>query len=188
MGDGAGADVSDRGGGAAPPGSVTELAQAVIRGDYGNGDARRAALGSRYDEVQAEVNRILGGGSASEGSSSGGSGVDIEALAQAVIRGDYGNGDARRAALGTNYDAAQTRVNEMLLWRARTLPGKRPRFWPCCYAWACCRSCRCFGWSANSIRSAALLQRMLMPAPPHPWRCGALAFRWSACRGAVAHP
>lgn len=112
-GGGSGADVSGGGGGAAPSGSVTELAQAVIRGDYGNGDARRAALGSRYDEVQAEVNHILGGGSASEGSS-GGSGVDIEALAQAVIRGDYGNGDARHAALGANYDAVQARVNEIL--------------------------------------------------------------------------
>lgn len=112
-GGGSGVAADGEGGGTAPSGSVTELAQAVIRGDYGNGDARRAALGSRYDEVQAEVNRILGGGSVS-GSSSGGSGVDIEALAQAVIRGDYGNGDARRAALGANYDAVQARVNEIL--------------------------------------------------------------------------
>ena len=112
-GGGSGVAAGGGGGGAAPSGSVTELAQAVIRGDYGNGDARRAALGSRYDEVQAEVNRLLGGGSVS-GSSSGGSGADIEALAQAVIRGDYGNGDARRAALGANYDAVQARVNEIL--------------------------------------------------------------------------
>ncbi len=112
-GGGSGVAAGGGGGGTAPSGSVTELAQAVIRGDYGNGDARRAALGSRYDEVQAEVNRILDGGSVS-GSSSGGSGVDIEALAQAVIRGDYGNGDARRAALGANYDAVQARVNEIL--------------------------------------------------------------------------
>ena len=112
-GGGSGVAAGGGGGGTAPSGSVTELAQAVIRGDYGNGDARRAALGSRYDEVQAEVNRILGGGSVS-GSSSGGSGVDIEALAQAVIRGDYGNGDARRVALGANYDAVQARVNEIL--------------------------------------------------------------------------
>lgn len=99
---------------AAPSGTVEELARRVIAGEFGNGDARRAALGSRYDEVQAEVNRILGGGSASQGSSSFGAGVDIEGLAQAVIRGDYGNGDARRAALGTNYDTVQARVNEIL--------------------------------------------------------------------------
>lgn len=99
---------------AAPSGTVAELARRVIAGEFGNGDARRAALGSRYDEVQAEVNRILSGGSASQGSSSFGAGVDIEGLAQAVIRGDYGNGDARRAALGTNYDTVQARVNEIL--------------------------------------------------------------------------
>ena len=98
----------------APSGTVAELARRVIAGEFGNGDARRAALGSRYDEVQAEVNRILAGGSASQGSSSFGAGVDIEGLAQAVIRGDYGNGDARRAALGTNYDTVQARVNEIL--------------------------------------------------------------------------
>lgn len=98
----------------APSGTVAELARRVIAGEFGNGGARRAALGSRYDEVQAEVNRILGGGSASQGSSSSGAGVDIEGLAQAVIRGDYGNGDARRAALGTNYDTVQARVNEIL--------------------------------------------------------------------------
>lgn len=98
----------------APSGTVAELTRRVIAGEFGNGDARRGALGSRYDEVQAEVNRILGGDSASGGSSSGGSGVDIEALAQAVIRRDYGNGDARRAALGANYDAVQARVNEIL--------------------------------------------------------------------------
>ena len=113
-GGGFGAAAGGGNGGSAPSGSVAELAQAVIQGDYGNGDARRGALGSRYDEVQAEVNRILGGGSASGGSSSGGAGADIEALAQAVIRGDYGNGDARRAALGASYDAVQARVNEIL--------------------------------------------------------------------------
>ena len=53
-GGGSGADVND-GGGAAPSGSVVELARAVIRGDYGNGDACRAALGANYDAVPARV-------------------------------------------------------------------------------------------------------------------------------------
>ena len=98
---------------AAPGGTVAELARRVIAGEFGNGDARRAALGSRYDEVQAEVNRILlGGGSSSAPAQP--AAPDIEALAQAVIRGDYGNGDDRRAALGASYDAVQARVNEIL--------------------------------------------------------------------------
>ena len=44
------------------PQSATELyllAMAVIRGEYGNGLTRRLKLGSKYDEVQAEVNRIM---------------------------------------------------------------------------------------------------------------------------------
>ena len=97
---------------AAPSGTVAELARRVIAGEFGNGDARRAALGSRYSEVQTEVNRILAGGSSSAPAQP--AAPDIEALAQAVIRGDYGNGDDRRAALGASYDAVQTRVNEIL--------------------------------------------------------------------------
>ncbi len=97
---------------AAPGGTVAGLARRVIAGEFGNGDARRAALGSRYSEVQAEVNRILAGGSSSAPAQP--AAPDIEALAQAVIRGDYGNGDDRRAALGASYDAVQARVNEIL--------------------------------------------------------------------------
>ena len=40
--------------------------------------------------------------------------VDIDALANAVIHGDYGVGEERRAALGDNYDAVQARVNELM--------------------------------------------------------------------------
>ena len=97
---------------AAPGGTVSELARRVIAGEFGNGDARRAALGCRYSEVQAEVNRILAGGSSSAPAQP--AAPDIEALAQAVIRGDYGNGDDRRSALGASYDAVQARVNEIL--------------------------------------------------------------------------
>ena len=79
----------------------------VIAGDFGNGDARRAALGDRYDEVQAEVNRILSGGS------SGGS-YDVDALARRVIAGEFGNGDERKRRLGSYYSIVQRRVNEML--------------------------------------------------------------------------
>ena len=109
---GAAAPSGGSSGGGAPSGSVADLAQKVIAGEFGNGDARRAALGSRYDEVQAEVNRILLGGGSSQPAAS--AAPDIEALAQAAIRGEYGNGDARRAALGASYDAVQARVNEIL--------------------------------------------------------------------------
>ena len=45
--------------------STSELAKEVIQGKYGNGQARKDALGSRYAEVQAEVNRMMKGGSSS---------------------------------------------------------------------------------------------------------------------------
>ena len=94
-------------GSGAPSGDVSELAARVIAGEFGNGDARRQALGSRYDEVQAEVNRILLGGS------SGGS-YDVDAMARRVIAGEFGNGDERKRRLGDKYSAVQQRVNEIL--------------------------------------------------------------------------
>lgn len=56
--------------------------------------------------MQAEVNRILLGGN---------SGIDVEAMARRVIAGEFGNGDERKRRLGSNYDAVQRRVNEILL-------------------------------------------------------------------------
>ena len=94
-------------GSGAPSGDVSELAERVIAGEFGNGDARRQALGSRYDEVQAEVNRILSGGP------SGGS-YDVDAMARRVIAGEFGNGDERKRRLGDKYAAVQKRVNEIL--------------------------------------------------------------------------
>ena len=89
---------------------VDELARRVIAGEFGNGAARKAALGDRYAEVQARVNEMLGAGGS--GGSSGG--PDVDALARAVIRGDYGNGAERKRRLGSLYDAVQARVNEIL--------------------------------------------------------------------------
>lgn len=51
------------------PRAISQIAQDVIAGKFGNGDARKARLiaaGYDYNAVQAEVNRILGGGDASQ--------------------------------------------------------------------------------------------------------------------------
>ena len=98
---------------AAPDGTVAELARRVIAGEFGNGDARRAALGSRYDEVQAEVNRILAGDSGAP-TAQAPAADDVDDLARRVIAGEFGNGAARKAALGDRYAEVQARVNEML--------------------------------------------------------------------------
>ena len=103
------ADGEGAGGSGGISGDVDELARRVIDSEFGNGDARLAALGSRYDEVQARVNEILDGGA-----SGSGGGVDVDDLARRVIAGEFGNGEARKKALGSNYDAVQKRVNEML--------------------------------------------------------------------------
>ena len=75
--------------------SALELATKVIKGEYGTGSARRAALGSRYSEVQEKVN-------------------DLYAKANSVIKGKYGNGQARKANLGDEYSIVQYIVNDIL--------------------------------------------------------------------------
>lgn len=83
--------------------SIEQLANEVIAGAYGSGDARRLALGAQYDEVQARVNEILTGQSNPP--------VDINGLADQVLAGAFGNGDQRRTALGANYEAVQAEIN-----------------------------------------------------------------------------
>lgn len=90
--------------------SVDELAKEVIAGKYGNGQDRVNALGSRYSEVQTRVNELLSNTSNNE-SSKNESQVDILTLVKKTISGDFGNGSARKAALGNNYDEVQKQVN-----------------------------------------------------------------------------
>ena len=111
-GGGSGGSAGSTGGGSSSV-DVNDLARRVIASEFGNGDARKAALGSNYSAVQARVNEMLDCGS-SGGSSDSSGGVDIDALARAVINGDYGNGGEHKRRLGSNYAAVQSRVNEML--------------------------------------------------------------------------
>lgn len=82
-----------------------KAAYACINGDYGNGEARFAALrkaGFDPKVVQGLVNDLL----------------KYEKVAKDVIDGKYGNGDARKVALakaGYDYDTIQNLVNNMLL-------------------------------------------------------------------------
>lgn len=87
--------------------SIATLAQEVIDGKLGSGDARKKALGNQYDAVQAKVNELLGAKPKPAAKS-------IDTLANETIAGKHGSGDARKKSLGSNYDAVQKRVNEML--------------------------------------------------------------------------
>lgn len=92
--------------------SVDELAKEVIAGKYGNGDARKSALGSRYSEVQARVNEMLKGNTPAQTPTNNESNNDeLLNLVKKTIRGDFGNGDARKKALGSRYDEVQKQVD-----------------------------------------------------------------------------
>lgn len=85
----------------APSGSTLDLAIGVMEGKYGDGDARKNALGNRYDEVQDFINHIFS--------------ASVDTLANEVINENkYGTGDQRKAVLGSRYDEVQDKVNKIL--------------------------------------------------------------------------
>lgn len=69
----------------------------TISGMYGNGEDRKANLGSRYGEVQDAVNHICS--------------AKTSVLADEVQAGKWGDGDDRKRALGTRYDEVQAEIN-----------------------------------------------------------------------------
>lgn len=80
-----------------PNGSILELVEKVMLGEYGNGDERKKALGSKYDEVQSMINHIAT--------------ASAETLAKEVWEGKYGSGDQRKHVLGDRYEEVQNIVN-----------------------------------------------------------------------------
>lgn len=90
---------------------IEQMARDCIAGKYGNGNARKKALGIHYAEVQAKVNEILSGKTTVVKQKS------VEAIAKEVIAGKWGNGQARKDKLtkaGYNYAEVQAKVNELL--------------------------------------------------------------------------
>lgn len=100
----------------APLRNVSQVAQAVIDGEFGNNPQREQRLrdaGYNPSEVQNEVNRILSGETPSNNSG----GKTIDQMAQEVLNGQHGQGhDNRRRSLGINqatYDQVRERVNAL---------------------------------------------------------------------------
>ena len=89
--------------------SVDELAQEVINGKWGDGEARKKKLeaaGYDYNAVQNRVNEMLAKPKKS-----------VAEVAKDVIAGKYGNGDNRKKKLeaeGYDYDEVQAKVNQLL--------------------------------------------------------------------------
>ena len=91
-------------------GTIDELARRVIAGEFGSGDARKNALGDKYDAVQKRVNEILNGTASTPAKKS------VSEIAKEVLAGAWGNGDARKQKLeaaGYNYSVVQAKVNSL---------------------------------------------------------------------------
>lgn len=94
--------------------SIDAIAYRVIAGEFGNGQDRINALAAAgYDNVavQQRVNEILQGETTPNASQD-----DLSAIAEAVYRGDYGNGQDRINALraaGYDPDAVQRAVDQI---------------------------------------------------------------------------
>lgn len=92
--------------------SVTEVAQEVINGQWDNGEKRKQNLqkaGYNFNAVQNKVNELLGAKAKPKAKVK-----SVNQLAQEVIDGKHGNGDARKKSLGNQYNVVQKRVNEIL--------------------------------------------------------------------------
>ena len=90
-----------------------QLADKVIAGEFSNGDARKAALGSRYNVVQSIVNQKLNGSYSVPAPAK----KSIDEIAKEVISGKWGNGTDRMynlEAAGYNYNEVQSKVNQLM--------------------------------------------------------------------------
>ena len=78
-------------------GSTLELAAAVMRGEYGDDQARRNSLGNRYNEVQDFINHIYN--------------ASVDTLVDEVKAGKYGNVPIRSDVLGPRFKEVQDKIN-----------------------------------------------------------------------------
>ena len=96
--------------------SNTEIAKEVIAGKWGNGDARKENLtkaGYNYNEIQAEVNKLVNGKSTVTKPNK----KSNNQIAREVIAGKWDSGAARKqklTAAGYNYAEIQKIVNKLL--------------------------------------------------------------------------
>ena len=90
---------------------IDEVAKEVIRGEWGNGEDRKARLtqaGYDYNVIQARANEMLRPQPQLK---------SVDEIAREVIRGKWGNGAERKnrlAQAGYDYNAVQKRVNQLM--------------------------------------------------------------------------
>lgn len=93
--------------------TIDQLADEVIAGKHGTGDARKKSLGSQYDAVQKRVNEKLGATVKPKAPAK----KSNDTIAQEVINGQWGNGTDRTNRLkkaGYNPTTIQNLVNQKL--------------------------------------------------------------------------
>lgn len=90
--------------------TIWQLADEVLAGLHGSGEARKNSLGGNYNAVQAEVNRRLGAGPANVPVQI----KSIDQLVDEVIAGVHGNGADRERSLGARHAEVQNAVNARL--------------------------------------------------------------------------
>ena len=106
-----------------------EIAKEVIQGKWGNGVERKEALtkaGYNYNAIQKIVSSIMSGNASSNTTDKKTLEKTLEKIAKEVIKGNWGNGAARKEALtkaGYDYDSVQDKVNE-LLYNSKKPPKK----------------------------------------------------------------
>ena len=88
--------------------NIEDLAHRVIKGEFGNGEERKALLGSNYEKVQQRVNELMGAITPN---------YDIEDLANRVIRGEFGNGEERKVALENMEEGLYAKVQELVNYK-----------------------------------------------------------------------
>lgn len=101
--------------------TIDQLADEVIAGKHGTGDARKKALGSQYDAVQKRVNEKLGATAKPKAPAK----KSNDTIAQEVINGKWGNGTDRENHLkkaGYNPTTIQNLVNQKLGAKTTTKP------------------------------------------------------------------
>ena len=92
-----------------PNGSTLDLAYRVMKGEFGDGETRKNALGSRYNEVQDFINHIYN--------------ANTNVLVEETKSGKYGNNPIRETVLGSRYREVQDIINGVLDRTYTVVPG-----------------------------------------------------------------
>ncbi len=77
--------------------TLVDLLYRTMKNEFGTGETRRLALGSRYYEVQSKIDHIYS--------------ASVSDLVSEVWKGEYGNGTVRKVILGSRYQVVQNAID-----------------------------------------------------------------------------